>query len=381
MATPRFSLSQDDWSLHRKGQQDQARHQEKVREAIRQNLPDIISEEGLIMTDGKNIMKIPIRSLEEYHFRYHFDKSDHAGQGQGNSKVGDVLGKDKGNQADAASGAGDRPGIDYYEVGVSIDEIAEVMFADFELPNLEEKSPDLVTSPAVDFKDVRKTGLQGNIEKKRTLLEAMKRNALSGKPTNTSIHLDDLRYKTWEDMVKPESQAVVIAMMDTSGSMGTFEKYIARTFFFWMVRFLRSKYQNVKMEFIAHHTEAKRVSEAEFFSKGESGGTICSSAYQMALDLVHTEYPPDRYNVYPFHFSDGDNLTSDNERCVQLVNELMEECNVFGYGEINQYRCTAPTKNIHKLAREKRDKRLYHKGARRVTISAYYKTIITEILS
>ena len=80
----------------------------------------------------------------------------------------------------------------------------------------------------------------------------------------------------------------------------------------------------------------KRVSEAEFFSKGESGGTICSSAYQMALDLVHTEYPAERYNIYPVHFSDGDNLTSDNERCVQLVNELMEECNVFGYGEINQ---------------------------------------------
>lgn len=218
METPRFSLSQEDWSLHRKGQQDQARHQEKVKEAIRQNLPDLISEEGLVMSDGKNILKIPIRSLEEYHFRYNFDKQEHAGQGQGGSKVGDVLGKNKSQQGDTANGAGDRPGLDYYEVGVSIDEISDVLFADWELPNLEEKSPDVVKSPAVEFKDVRKVGLQGNIEKKRTLLEAMKRSALAGLPTVGAIHLEDLRYKTWEDVENPQSQAVVIAMMDTSGS-------------------------------------------------------------------------------------------------------------------------------------------------------------------
>jgi len=123
----------------------------------------------------------------------------------------------------------------------------------------------------------------------------------------------------------------------SSGSMGTFEKYIARTFFFWMVRFLRTKYEHVDIQFIAHHTEAKVVTETEFFTKGESGGTICSSAYQLALDVIATQFPPSSYNIYPVHFSDGDNLTSDNERCVTLVEELMGTCNVFGYGEVNQY--------------------------------------------
>ena len=119
--------------------------------------------------------------------------------------------------------------------------------------------------------------------------------------------------------------------------MGTFEKYIARTFFFWTVRFLRTRYQHVGIEFIAHHTEARVVSENEFFTKGESGGTICSSAYNLALDRIHRTYPPDRYNIYPIHFSDGDNLSSDNERCVKLVGDLLEICNIFGYGEVNQY--------------------------------------------
>ncbi len=75
-------------------------------------------------------------------------------------------------------------------------------------------------------------------------------------------------------------------MMDTSGSMGVWEKYMARSFFFWMTRFLRTKYETVEIEFIAHHTEAKVVSEEHFFSKGESGGTICSSAYRKALELI-----------------------------------------------------------------------------------------------
>jgi uncharacterized sporulation protein YeaH/YhbH (DUF444 family) len=119
--------------------------------------------------------------------------------------------------------------------------------------------------------------------------------------------------------------------------MGSFEKYIARSFFFWMTRFLRSKYENVEIVFIAHHTEAKVVSEEEFFTKGESGGTICSSAYQAALELIDQRYPPAHYNIYPFHFSDGDNLTSDNERCVRLIAQLIERCNMFGYGEVNQY--------------------------------------------
>ena len=53
MAHPLFIVSEEDWSLHRKGYQDQMRHQEKVKEAIRENLPDLISEESIIMSDGK----------------------------------------------------------------------------------------------------------------------------------------------------------------------------------------------------------------------------------------------------------------------------------------------------------------------------------------
>jgi uncharacterized sporulation protein YeaH/YhbH (DUF444 family) len=111
-----------------------------------------------------------------------------------------------------------------------------------------------------------------------------------------------------------------------------------------MVRFLRTKYTNVEIVFISHHTEAKEVTEEEFFHKGESGGTQVSSAYQLALDIINQRYAPQDWNIYPFHFSDGDNLPWDNEVCVRLVNELLGICNLFGYGEIREgYRGSSST--------------------------------------
>jgi uncharacterized protein len=335
-----FIVSKEDWSLHRKGYDDQKRHQEKVKEAIKNNLPDLITEESIIMSNGRDVIKIPIRSLDEYKIRYNYEKNKHVGQGNGDSQVGDVVARDgsgEGKGPGKGQGAGDLPGQDYYEAEVSLMEIEEAFFSQLELPNLKQKERDQNVVQHIEFNDIRRTGLMGNIDKKRTMLAAFKRNAMSGKPGFYPIYREDLKFKTWNEVVKPESKAVVLAMMDTSGSMGMWEKYMARSFFFWMTRFLRTKYETVDIAFIAHHTEAKVVSEEEFFTKGESGGTICSSAYRKALELIETKYSPSRYNIYPFHFSDGDNLTSDNARCVKLVQELMKVSNMFGYGEVNQY--------------------------------------------
>lgn len=340
MADDQYLVSKEDWSLHRKGYQDQLRHKEKVQEAIRRNLPDLISEESIIMSNGREVVKIPIRSLDEYRFRFNYNKGKHGGQGQGNTKVGEVIAREgdasRTSGGGKGSGAGDQPGRDYYEAEISVDDLEEILFSQLELPNLQQKQQEELITEDIRFNDVRKKGLMGNIDKKRTILEAIRRNRMAGK-AKMRIANDDLRFKTWEEVIKPHSKAVVLAMMDTSGSMGIFEKYVARSFFFWMARFLRTRYEKVEIVFIAHHTEAKVVPEEQFFSRGESGGTICSSAYRLALKIIEDRFPPASYNIYPFHFSDGDNLTSDNERCVQLVQELMKKSNMFGYGEINQY--------------------------------------------
>lgn len=335
-----YIVSREDWSLHRKGEIDRQRHREKVKEAIKKNLHDIVSEESIILNDGQKIIKVPIRSLDEYHFRFDQGKKQHGGQGDGESKVGDVLGKDpaisgKGlGKGGPGKGAGEEPGVDYYEAEISLDELAQIIFDDLGLPNLEQKKNPQLPSETVEFRDVRKMGIQSNIDRKRTILQNLKRRAIEGKKGLGAITRDDLRYKTWESTFKYETSAVVLAMMDTSGSMGHMEKYIARSFFFWMVRFLRTKYENVEIVFLAHHVLAKETTEEEFFTKGASGGTRCSSVYELALKLIEERYNPQDYNIYGFHFSDGDNLSSDNEKCVDLIGKLLKVCNLVGYGEI-----------------------------------------------
>ncbi|MFC5542683.1 sporulation protein YhbH [Ureibacillus suwonensis] len=346
-----YIVSRENWSLHRKGYQDQQRHMEKVREAIKNNLPDLISEESIIMSNGRDVIKIPIRSLDEYKIRYNYGKSKHVGQGQGDSKIGDIVARDsQGGAQGPGKGkeAGNLPGRDYYEAEVSLEEVQNILFSELELPNLEQKELSNIITEKIEFNDIRKKGLMGNIDKKRTILSAIKRNALRGKAQITPITEEDLRFKTWNEVVKPESNAVVLAMMDTSGSMGNFEKYCARSFFFWMTRFLRTKYEKVEIEFIAHSTEAKVVTEEEFFTKGESGGTICSSAYLKALELIKRKYSPNRYNIYPVHFSDGENMSSDNEKCLKLVGELMKVSQMFGYGEVNALNRYSTLMNTYK---------------------------------
>ncbi|ASB64442.1 UPF0229 protein [Bacillus velezensis] len=230
-----FLISEEDWSLHRKGFDDQQRHQKKVQEAIKNNLPDLVTEESIIMSNGKDVVKIPIRSLDEYKIRYNYDKNKHVGQGDGDSEVGDVVardGADKKQGAGKGQGAGDQAGEDYYEAEVSLMDLEEALFQELELPNLQQKERDNIVHTDIEFNDIRKTGLTGNIDKKRTMLSAYKRNAMTGKPSFYPIYPEDLKYKTWNDVTKPESKAVVLAMMDTSGSMGVWEKYMARSFFF-----------------------------------------------------------------------------------------------------------------------------------------------------
>lgn len=339
-----LSLSKHDWSLHRKGPADQARHAEKVREAIKGNLSNIISQEAIITSDGNKIVKVPIRSLELPRFRYDFRKKNQVGQGEGESKPGDVVGQGQPGQGKGRQ-AGDQPGIDYYEAEITIEELANLLFEDLGLPNLEQKQSAEIEGAGIKFNDVHKVGIMANLDKKRTVLENIKRNALVNcAPVFQQVRQEDLRFRTWNPDVRRDTNAVVIAMRDVSASMGEFEKYITRSFYFWMVRFLRRKYNDVKIVFITHHTEAKEVDEETFFKLGESGGTKVSSAYKLALDIIERRYDPRSWNIYPFHFSDGDNWgDGDNKLCVELVNRLISVANIFGYGEIQESRHSSPS--------------------------------------
>src|SRR5207245_7185034 len=174
----------------------------------------------------------------------------------------------KGKKGDA----GKDPGYDYYEAEITMEELAAMIFEDLGLPNLEQKRQQELQTDAVRFTDVRKKGPLTNLDKKRTILENMKRNASKGDAKFKDIKSDDLRFKVWEPTIRYQSNAVVIAMMDVSGSMGEFEKYIARSFYFWMVRLLRTKHKKVQLDSVGHHTETKDATESKIFHTGKRGG-------------------------------------------------------------------------------------------------------------
>ena len=330
---PNHSLSNDNWDLHRRAERDRQRHNEKVKEVIKKNLGDIISQQDIITSENGKIIKIPIRGLELPRIRFDNGERERVGQGGGGSKPGDVIarGPQDGEGEGAGKQAGQEPGVDFYEAELTIDELTALVFEDLHLPNLEERGIKQILSTHADFNSIGKRGTEGNLDRKRTLLEAYKRNAREGKPGWT-IRNEDRRYKTWEDVLEPQRNAVIFAMRDVSGSMGEFEAYICRSFYFWMLRFLKKKYTSAEIVFITCHTTAKEVDEHAFFGLGDSGGTKMSEAYKLALNIIEKRYNPREWNIYPFLFSDGYNW-GDTE-CVELVRKMTQICNQVGYGEI-----------------------------------------------
>lgn len=317
---------------------DRARHRQKIRESIRGNIADILAEESIIGRDREKVIKVPIKSVKEYRFVYG-DNSPGAAQGRGNSKPGDIVGKGDPGQPDAAGQAGDSPGMDAIETDISLEELIDIMFEDLELPELQRKSlKQIESSDAKKRHGVKKQGIRARLDKRRTARNRIKRKLAIDTEEEQRLrfpfHQDDMRYHRITPDTKLQSNAVVFCIMDTSGSMGTVKKYLARSFYFLLYQFVRLKYQEVEVVFIAHHTEAKEVNEEEFFHKVESGGTYISSGYQRALDVINERYHPSLWNVYAFHCSDGDNFYSDNEKALAAANELCQACNLFGYGEI-----------------------------------------------
>jgi uncharacterized protein len=320
---------------------DRLRHRQKVREAIRDNIVDIIAEESIIGKDRDRIIKVPIRGIKEYRFIYGSDAPG-VGEGDGSATPGQVVGRRKGDQPGPGDRAGDQPGVDYYETEVTLEELIEIMFEDLQLPDLERKRlRELPVLRATKRKGYRQVGIRVRLDKRRTVLAKVRRRIATRRPRPDAgqqarfpFHDDDLTYRHVVSDMKEESNAVVLCIMDTSGSMDRLKKYLARSFFFFLYQFIRAKYRNVELVFVAHHTEAREVTEEEFFHKGESGGTFISSGYRKALDIIAERYHPTLWNVYAFHCSDGDNWDSDNAAALRAAEELAEICNLFGYGEI-----------------------------------------------
>lgn len=326
---------------------DRQRHREKVREAIRDNIADIVAEQAIIGRSGDTVVKVPIRGIKEYRFIYG-KNTPGVGQGDGDSQPGQIIGKAGGDKGPPEQGqGGNEPGIDYYETDITIDEVIDLMFEDLELPDMERKAlRETLAQRHTKRLGYKRFGIRAHLDRKRTAKARIARKLATGRAEREAhlssedrfpFHKEDRRYRRRKPDIAYESNAVVVCVMDTSGSMDTTKKYLARSFFFLLYQFVRTRYDMVEIVFIAHDTKAREVNEDEFFTKGESGGTMISSGYGAALDIIEDRYHPGLWNVYLVHCSDGDNFTHDNADTLKLARKLSKVCKLFGYAEVRPH--------------------------------------------
>jgi hypothetical protein len=318
-------------------QNDHARFKDIVRGKIKQNLKHYIKKGELIGKQGKDKITIPVPRIDLPHFRYG-DKQQ-GGVGQGEGEPGDPL---PGEPQDGPGGpgqAGQDAGKHNLEVDVTMDELADMLGEELELPRIEPKGSKLVTN-RIKYTGVNTVGPESLKHFKRTYKQALRRQISMGTydPKNPVIVpiRDDRRYRTWKIETKPQANAVIIYMMDVSGSMGEEQKEIVRIESFWLDAWLRRNYDGLESRYIIHDAVAKEVDRDTFFHTRESGGTMISSAYRLCADIIDAEYPVADWNIYPFHFSDGDNWSIDDTRlCISLLRDrILPAANQFSYGQV-----------------------------------------------
>ncbi|HVK75758.1 MAG TPA: DUF444 family protein [Kofleriaceae bacterium] len=315
---------------------DHGRFRQIIRGKIKQNLRKYISQGEMIARKGKDTVSIPLPQVDLPRFKWG-DKQG-GGVGQGDGQPGDPLGQ--GQEKPGQGEAGDRPGEHMVELEVSLAELAEIMGEELELPRIQPKGTEKIVAWKDKYTGIRNTGPESLRHFRRTYKQALRRQIALGTynpkdPVIVPIR-DDRRYRSWKSEPLPQSNAVIIYMMDVSGSMGDEQKEIVRIESFWLDTWLRSQYHGIESRYIIHDAMAKEVDRDTFFRTRESGGTMISSAYKLCAKLIEEEYPPELWNIYPFHFSDGDNWSiDDTHSCVELLKQkILPAVNLFCYGQV-----------------------------------------------
>jgi uncharacterized sporulation protein YeaH/YhbH (DUF444 family) len=314
-------------------EQDHQRFRQIVRGKIRRDLRRFLSRGDIIGKEGKKLVSIPVHDIDIPTFRYG-DNSGGVGMGEGDE--GDAVGQPGSGKGQG----GEQEGKHMLEVDVTLEELADIMAEELKLPRIEPRGQHRITTVRDKFTGIRPTGPAALRHFKRTYREALKRQLAMGQydpddPIIVPIK-NDLRFRSWNEVKKPQSNAVIVYMMDVSGSMGDEQKELVRLSAFWIDTWLRRNYEGIDSRYIVHDVKAGEVDKKTFFSVKEDGGTRISSALECCKQLLNAQYDPNDWNIYLFHFSDGDNSSdADNRLCVKLLDEeLLPVSNMFGYCQV-----------------------------------------------
>jgi hypothetical protein len=312
------------------------RFRQIVRGKIKKDLRKYMSHGEMIGRQGKRYVSIPLPQIDIPTFRYGAKQS--GGVGQGDGEEGDPIAR--GDEQQGSGEAGSEPGAHALEVDVTLEELAQILGEELQLPNIEPRGKKNIVSQKDRYSGIRRIGPDSLRHFKRTYRQALRRQIASGiydpdAPVVIPIR-EDMRYRSWKETLQPESNAVIIYMMDVSGSMGTEQKELVRITAFWIETWLRYQYKEIEIRYIVHDAAAREVDQETFYHLREGGGTKISSAYKLCNRLIDERYPPTEWNIYTFHFSDGDNWGGgDTRECIDLLRgEFLSKVNLFCYGQV-----------------------------------------------
>jgi uncharacterized sporulation protein YeaH/YhbH (DUF444 family) len=295
--------------------------------------------------DGKRV-RINIPRIDIPHIVY---GGGNEGIGRGLGKKGDVIGKDDPKGKGRNAGEGHEDGI---MVDIELEEILKLLKDELELPDLKPKQQNVFEETKIKYNDISKQGPEALRHSKRTFLQAMKRMAASGelnqfhnvpgypdpirliKPIN-----GDRRYRQYKEIKIPASNAVIFFARDGSGSMDETKCEIVSDMAWWIDLWIRHFYKRVESNYIWHDTVAQEVDQKMFYNYRYGGGTYCSSAFSLIAKMLENRYPVDKWNVYVFYFTDGENWDDDNERLVSVIRKHFtpEAVNMIGITQVLSY--------------------------------------------
>jgi uncharacterized protein len=318
------------YELFSRGARDWLRHNEKVRDAVRESLPDLLAGADLMSRPGNRTVVVPVKFLEHARLRL-ADAAVNQGAGQGRGEPGDILqpGREEAESGAQAGGTGD--GEVRFVVELKIDEIVDWLWEELKLPELKPKRSAVMDEPDYVREGWDKRGARARLDRRRTLKEAVKRRSVQ--EDAVAFTNDDLRFRQLVKRASPATNAAVIFALDVSGSMDEAQRRLAKQFFFFALQGIRRQYAKVETVFLAHAAQAWEFEESEFFQASSSGGTVTSSVAQLALEVMGTRYDPSRYNVYFFYASDGENAAEDREPAAAALAKIASQVNYSGYVE------------------------------------------------
>ena len=351
----------------------------RYKHQIKKAVADAIADRSISDIEKGENVSIPSKDISEPTI-HHTSGGQRGVVHPGNKEfvTGDKVPRPPSQQGQGGGGKAspDGEGVDDFVFELSKEEFMEFFFEDLELPNLVKRQLTTITETNKVRAGYTSQGVPSNINIVRSLTNAYARRIALRSPhkkrlrevekkleefrnlfdeTNPQIaelkeeilHLKrriksvpfidtfDLRYNNRIDQPKPTTQAVMFCIMDVSGSMDQKKKDMAKRFFILLYLFLNRNYEKIELVFISHHTIAKEVTEEEFFYSRETGGTVVSSALELAADIGKTRYPTNEWNIYIAQASDGDNWHDDSPKCKEiLIKDIMPMVQYFAYVEI-----------------------------------------------